>query len=258
MHKKIKETVVYILLLLLSLQPIAFGEEKTIDIKKELEEVRQEQKKLHEELKMIKDLLLKGMGPAPTQTNILGVEFDLGDNPIIGNDSAPLVMVEFSDYQCSFCARYTNETYPEIFEKYIKTGKLRYAFIDKPLPSHDKANEAAEAAHCASEQGKFLEMHKGLLSDPESINDFSALATLINLDTIKFNSCMDTKKYSKKVSENLLLSNRLNMQGVPCFVIASRDPSNPQKVKGISYIRGAKPFDQFQKEIDQAFEKLGK
>ena len=184
--------------------------------------------------------------------NVRDVEFELGDNPEKGSESAPLVIVEFSDYQCSFCARHLKETYPEIYKKYIKTGKLRYALIDNPLPFHNMASEAAEAAHCADEQGRFWEMHDKMMSDPESVNDLNALASSLDLDMQKFESCMDEKKYVGKVASNLSLAKKLNILAAPGFVIAASNPDNPQKVKGISFILGALPFTQFQKEIDQA------
>ena len=239
-----------------TLHPAVFCEESTADLKNEIEELRLEQKALHEELKMIRDILLKGPGGAQKQANVRDVEFELGNNPVMGTDSAPLVMVEFSDYQCSFCARHTKETYPEIFENYVKTGKIRYAFVDKPLPSHDKADEAAEAAHCAAEQGKYWEMHKEMLLDSDSLDDLTTLASSIGLDVPEFKNCMETKKYSGTVAENLSLAERLSVPSVPGFVIASRDPDNPKRVKGISYIRGAQPYAQFQKEIDRALAAL--
>ena len=240
--------------LLFCLHYTAIAQEDTDALRKELNELKQDQKSLHEDLKMIKDLLLRGQRPSspPSQADVRDVEFELGDNPVKGSDTALLVIVEFSDYQCSFCKRHTNETYPEIFEKYIKTGKLRYAIMDKPLPSHDMANEAAEAAHCAAEQGKFWEMHEEMLTDSESLYDLASLASSLGLDIQKFRSCTETKKYAERVASNLSLANKLNVPSVPGFVIASSDPVNPKKVKGISFIRGAKPFIEFQQKIEQA------
>ena len=258
MNKKKGKMLLAALFFLLCFQSIVYGGENISALKNEIEELRQEQKALYKELKMIRDILLKRGTPTRSQINVRDVEFELGDNPVKGDEFAPLVLVEFSDYQCSFCARYAKETYPEIFEKYIKTGMLRYAFVDKPLPSHNKANEAAEAAHCAAEQGKFHEMHEEMLFNPESIDDLTKLASSLYLDIQKFESCMKNKKYSEKVAANLSLANKLNVLSVPGFVIASRDPHNSQKVKGISFIRGAKPFIQFQKEIEQALEVISK
>lgn len=246
------------LLLLLSVQYVLCAQEKTSDLKKEINELRQEQKALHEDLKVIKELLLKTRMPAPPEVNVKDVEFELGDNPAKGSDKAPLVLVEFSDYQCSFCARHTKKTYPELYKKYIKTGKLRYVVMDKPLPMHNMADEAAEAAHCANEQGKFWEIHKEMMANPDTINDLNSLASSLGLEIKKFKNCMETKKYAPKVASNISLSNKLNIFAAPGFVIASSDPGNPQKVKGINFIAGAVPFAIFQKGIDEALAGLKK
>ncbi|MGD9159686.1 MAG: thioredoxin domain-containing protein [Desulfobacteraceae bacterium] len=258
MFKRSRKILLASILLCLSVQYTIYAQENTADIKKEINELRQEQKALHEDLKVIKELLLKTRMPAPPQANVRDVEFELGDNPAEGSDKAPLVLVEFSDYQCPFCARHTKETYPELYRKYIKTGKLRYVVMDKPLPMHDMADEAAEAAHCANEQGKFWEIHKKMMASPDKINDLNSIASSLGLDMKKFKSCMETKKYSNKVASNISLSNKLNIFAAPGFVIASSDPGNPQKVKGIDFIPGAMPFAHFQKEIDQALAGLAK
>ena len=129
MCKKLGKMLLVTLFFFSSLHPVVFGEENTYDLRKEIEELRQEQKALHEELKMIRDILLKGPKPAPTQANVRDVEFELGNNPVKGDDSAPLVMVEFSDFQCSFCTRHTKETYPKIFENYKVSIKLSFRTI---------------------------------------------------------------------------------------------------------------------------------
>ena len=256
MRNKLGKLAVAMFLLIFSGQYVVFARDTAPDLKKEIEELKQGQKAMQEDLKMIKNLLLQGQKPiqrpVPPQVNVRDIEFELGDNPAQGNDSAPLVLVEFSDYQCTFCARYTKETYPEIYKNYINTGKLRYVFVDKPLPFHNMATDAAEAAHCAAEQGKFSEIHKEMMSSPESLNDLTTLASSLDIDMQKFETCMETKKYAGKIASNLSLAMKLNIAAVPGFVIASSDPDNPQKVKGISFIRGSKPFTEFQKEIDQA------
>jgi protein-disulfide isomerase len=256
MWNKLGKLALATLIFIFSVQYVVFAQETTPDPKKEIEELSPDQKALHEELKMIRDLLLQGQQPAIPQVNVRDVEIELGNNPFKGSDSAPLVIVEFSDYQCQFCARHTKETYPEIYKKYIDTGKLRYVIIDNPLPGHNLAMDAAEAAHCADEQGKFWEMHDEMMFNPESLNDLTSTASFIGLDIQKFESCMETKKYADKVASNLSLASRLNIPSVPGFVIASSDSDNPQKVKGISYIRGAKPFTLFQQEIDKALVNL--
>lgn len=260
MRNKFGQIVISIFIIIFSSQYVAFAKDNISGLKKEIDELKQEQKRLREDMRMIKNLLLQDQGanrrPTLTEGIVHDVEFELGDNPEKGYKSAPLVLVEFSDYQCSFCAKHTRQTYPLIHDLYIDTGKLRYVFVDKPLPNHDMAFDAANAAHCAADQGKFQEIHKKMMDSPNTLNDLNSLALSLSLDIQKFNSCMTEKKYSKKIASNLSLAKKLNVLGVPGFVIASSDPDNPQKVKGISYIRGAMPFAAFEREIEQALENL--
>lgn len=189
---------------------------------------------------------------------IKGVEFEVGDNPIQGSSSAPLIIVQFSDYTCSHCARHVKETYPKILKEYINTGKLRYVVVDYPLPGNLPAIKASEAALCADDQGRYWEMHDEIMFDQASLNDLTSIASFVDLDMGKFESCMEAGKYADNVSANISLATKLEIPSVPGFIVAYTDLDNPQKVKGISYIRGAKPFEIFQQEIDKALESLTK
>ena len=82
-----------------------------------------------------------------------------------GEEGAPVVMVEYSDYQCPYCVKYINESFPQIEKDYIDTGKVRYLFRDLPLPFHANASAAALAARCAGDQGQYWEMHDILIKD---------------------------------------------------------------------------------------------
>lgn len=249
MCNKLGKLALTLLLIIFSVHYVVFAQETTPDPKKETNELKPDKKALHD---MMGKTLLQGQSPASFQFDVRDVEFEIGDNPVRGSDSAPLVMVEFSDFSCHFCTRHTRETYPEIYKKYISTGKLRYVIIDDPLPDDIMSMKAAEAAYCADEQGKFWEMHDEMMFDPESLNDLSPIESLIDIDIKKFESCVESKKYADKIAANISLAFRLKISSVPRFIIASSDPDNPQKVKGISYIRGAQPFAIFQQEIDKA------
>ena len=91
----------------------------------------------------------------------------VGDGPSLGKPDAPVTLIEFSDYQCPFCADdFSKARSPHSRRTYIDTGKVRYVFRDFPLDSlHPQARKAAEAAHCAGEQGKYWEMHDTLFKN---------------------------------------------------------------------------------------------
>ena len=98
------------------------------------------------------------------------VRTSVADAPSLGRADAPVTLVEFSDFQCPFCGRFFATTLPALKKDYIDTGKLRYVFRDFPLDQlHPNARKAAEAAHCAGEQGKYWEMHDVLFQNQRAL-----------------------------------------------------------------------------------------
>lgn len=246
-----------IILLILSFQCIS-AEETEKDQSKDSNESVSVQNAINRDQELLKNLMIQSLPPRIPDPDVKDVEFEIGDNPVMGSSSAQLVIVQFSDYTCSHCELYTKNTFPEIEKKYIDTGKLRYVVIDYPLPDDIPAIRASEAVHCASEQGKFLEMHEEVMIEQQAMENINHMALSINLDMKKFNECMDSKRFAGTVNKNISLGDKLGIPSVPGFIIAAFDPGNPQKVKGISYIRGAKSFNDFQQEIDNALMGLTK
>lgn len=123
-------------------------------LRQDLEAIKEGQEAMRKELGEIKKLLQPRQPPPPVQA--IDTVLDIGDAPVKGNKDAKLTLMEFSDYQCPFCKRHAESTLPEIDKAYITTGKVRYAFRDYPLEAiHKQAQKAAEAAHCAGDQGKY-------------------------------------------------------------------------------------------------------
>ncbi|MGD9159680.1 MAG: thioredoxin domain-containing protein [Desulfobacteraceae bacterium] len=211
------------------------------------------QEAINRDQELLKKLMMQTRSPDP---EIKDIEFEIGDSPVEGSSSARLIMIQFSDYTCSHCALYTNKTYPEILKNYVNTGKLRYVIIDYPLPNNFPAIMGAEAVHCASEQGKFREMHEEIMRDQKSLGDITSIASFINLNMDEFSACMESKKYEAVINENIELGTKLKIPSVPNFIVARIDPENSGKVKGISYIRGAKKYEYFKQEIDKALADL--
>lgn len=255
MHQK-NAVFLFVILLVLFTNFTASGQENNPKQKEEALEADSNQDVLHEDMKKFKQMFLEYQQSRQPQVNVRDVEFDLGENPVKGSSSARLMIIQFSDYTCHYCARHSRETFPEIDKNYIKTGKIRYAIIDYPWPGNVPAMNASLAAHCAHEQGKFWEMHRELTTDPTAIDDLNAIAEFIELDMKKFTTCVETEKCKNIVSLNIQLGSDLNIPSVPGFIIAFVDQENPQKVKGISYIRGAKPYAHFQQEIEKAISGL--
>lgn len=253
MCRKIVKLTVTLLLIMLSLQYYTTAEDSESGETKKTIDSKSVQEAVNRDMELLNKLMMQTRSPDP---EVKDIEFEIGDNNIEGSSSARLIMVQFSDYTCHHCALYTKETYPDILNSYVNTGKLRYVVIDYPLPGNLPAIRGAEAVHCASEQGKFQEMHEEIMRDQESLDDLNSIASFVDLDMDKFNECMESRKYEPVVNENIELGIKLKIPSVPNFIIAKIDPENPAKVSGISYIRGAKSFDYFKGEIDKALAEL--
>ncbi len=164
------------------------------------------------------------------------------DDPVKGDANAPVTIVEFSDFQCPFCARWFTDTFPQLNEKYIKTGKVKLVFRDFPLSFHENAQKAAEASECADEQGKFWEMHDKLFQNAGAlgVTNLKQYAADLKLDTAKFNTCLDTGKFASEVQKDMADGSSYGVSGTPAFFI-----------NGVNLV-GAQPFSAFDVEIQAA------
>ena len=140
----------------------------------------------------------------------------------------------------------------------MDTGKIRYALLDLPLESiHKLAFKAAEATHCAEDQGKFWEMHHRLFENQKSLEPWNAHADAIGLDVDKFQQCMTVSKHAAAIRKDMAEAQKSGSTGTPAFLLTITDPKNPSRVKGLSLFRGAQPFEKFKAEIDQALAAAG-
>src|SRR5262249_17984609 len=127
------------------------------------------------------------------------VHTSVTDAPALGQADAPVTLVEFSDYQCPYCRMFFSDTFPTLRREYIDTGKVRYVFRDYPLAQmHPQARKAAEAAHCAGEQGKYWEMHDLLFQNQQALAlpQLSEYARNLGLDGASFDACLQSEKYA--------------------------------------------------------------
>lgn len=160
------------------------------------------------------------------------VEVTQDDDPYLGSSDAPVVMIEFSDFQCSFCSRFFSNVLPEIKEKYIETGKVKLVYRDFAFLSQE-SNWAAEAANCARDQEKFWEYHDYLFGNQSreegeafSKENLKEFAKNLGLNESEFNSCLDSGKYVQEVKDDTLAGQAAGVSGTPTVFI------NGQKVVG--------------------------
>jgi protein-disulfide isomerase len=178
------------------------------------------------------------------------VQLDLGNRPFRGDKAAPVTLIEITDYQCPFCGSYARETMPQIEREYVATGKVRYYILDLPIEQlHRDAFKAATAVRCASEQGKYWEMHDQLFANQQALSQWDARATAVGLDTARFDACLGSGKYDAEVRKDIDLTEAVGVQGTPGFYLATTEPG-ATKVKTIKFVRGAQPFASFKAEIE--------
>ena len=169
------------------------------------------------------------------------VDVSADDDPVKGNANAPVTIIEFSDFQCPFCAKFFTETLSLIDEKYINTGKVKLVYRDFPLENiHPQATPAAQAAECADEQGKYYEYHDKLFENQQllSLDNYKRWAVELGLDAKQFNDCVDSKKYASEVQKDLADGSAAGVTGTPAFFINGKSVS------------GAQPFTVFEALIE--------
>lgn len=153
----------------------------------------------------------------------------------MGSDSAPVEVVEYSDFECPFCARFANLQMPAVRRQLIDAGLVRWRFREFPLPSHPYARYAAHAAHCAAEQGRFWEMHDALFADhswaqtgknPRRL--FDRMANGIGIDMGAYETCMQENRYAARIEASRLEGEARGVGGTPTFFVNGRQyTANP-------------------------------
>jgi len=174
-----------------------------------------------------------------------------------GNENAGLTLIEFSDFECPFCARYFRDTQPQLERDYISTGKVRHVFRHFPLTEvHPHAVKAAEAAECARLQGKFWELHDLLFANQKLLDTPSLLnhARASGLDMKAFEPCLNGQA-TVTVRSDLDFGTRNGISATPTFFLgfAQKDGS----VHVVEQIVGAKPYAEFQSVLDRLLAQAG-
>ncbi len=174
----------------------------------------------------------------------------VADEPFKGDKNARVILVEFADYQCPFCARYFRETLPRIEKDYIETGKIKYVFRDFPLKSHRDAFTAAQAAYCAGEQGKYWEMHARLFSvEPVDWHDLSGYARPVGLDLQSFQRCLNSEESAAHVRKDVSDGQKAGVKATPTFFLGFTG-SDGSLVQAVREIVGAQPYTAFKDALD--------
>jgi len=190
-----------------------------------------------------------------TRTNV--------DRNAIGDPNAPIQIVEYSDYQCPYCKRFATDTGPLLEEYFVTTGKILFTYrsagnwVSRNIGgTKTESQDAALAAYCAADQGKFWEMHDALFANNRDVEDqgsfsnkrLTAIAESVKLDMTAWQSCYDKGTYEDQVQQDFDDATAAGIQGTPFFVMT-------YKVNGevkTETIDGAQPITEFQQKIEAA------
>jgi protein-disulfide isomerase len=217
-------------------------------LRTEIRELRESQKAVQKELQEIKRLLQAR--PAIAADPLPNDPIDISREPAKGDATARIALIEYSDYQCPFCSRFGKDTYPRLETEYIKTGKLKYVFRDLPLNFHKQAFKAAEAAHCAGEQGKFWQMHDRLFSYQKNLSpeELPGHAEALRLDVAAFQQCLDSGRFAEDIRKDIADASKVGITGTPTFLLGTINRDGTVKVS--RKLVGAQQYDAFRATLE--------
>jgi len=176
-------------------------------------------------------------------------------SPILGSVDAPITLVEFGDYQCSFCKRHFDQTHNLIMKNYVETNKVKILFKDLIATPGKDSIHAAHATHCAKDQGMFWKYHYMLYNNWEGENtgwittdNLNKFAQKIDMNMNEFSKCMSDNKWMELITASKNDANTLGITGTPSFFLIG--PENE-----LEKIHGAQPYDVFKEIFDSHLKK---
>ena len=191
----------------------------------------------------LKDTALVSSAAAARDSD--GVKADLAR--IQGSPNAPVWVIEVSDFQCPYCKQWHDETYPVFRDEFVRTGKVRLAYVNFPLAQHQYAWPAAESAMCAGAQGKFWEMHDALFNTqskwealPAPASFFDSLARAQGVDVARWRQCVQSGKMKTWIQADHDRAQTAGAGSTPSFMI------------GDKILVGAQPIEELRRAIDSA------
>lgn len=182
-----------------------------------------------------------GRGSAPDQarwSRTFGLELE--GRPLRGPTDAPVTIIEFTDYECPFCQRYFEHTYPALLARY--GDRINYAVRHLPMTyAHRRAHKAAQAAECAGDQGRFFEYHDLLFKNTHSLDERSlrGYAAQVGLNPEAFETCLASGKKADVVDDDIQAGRDRGISGTPSFLINGR------------MLVGAQPTEVFERFIER-------
>ena len=234
----------------------------SLSVQEQIDALKEGQQRMLKELVEIKALLLEKSGRSEVGTKLTTpsvITLNLHGEPFRGGSKAKVAIIEYSDFECSFCAKYVQDVFPKIDEEYLKPGKAKYFFRDLPAPEHPNALLAARAARCAEEQGKFWEMHDHLFANQSALSApaLEKYGRLLELDAEKFSECLSSDRYADAIRRVTIGASRAGIHGTPAFLIGALS-DNGDVVRATKVLVGGESFDALKAAVDEVLAGLAK
>lgn len=196
----------------------------------------------------------------PISASVPDTPLVVSDAHTKGDPQAPVVIVEYSEFQCPYCRSFAKDVLPELLREHVESGRVAFAFRHLPLERvHPLAFAAAVAAECAGQQRRFWDAHDalfGLAGSPLSDAQLARLPTKLGLDVPRFSACLRAPEIAAKIRADAEAARGLDVTGTPAFFVGLRQADGTVKV--LKRINGVQPPSAFAAVITEAFEKLAK
>lgn len=179
----------------------------------------------------------------PIDVNLTPEQLNRVQGISLGSPDAPVVMMEFADFQCPACASFAQFTVPLIKQRLVETGKVRYVFYDFPLAQHQNAFLASRAGRCANEQGKFWDYHDVLYGqqsdwamERDAADLFVEYAGRVGADTDAFEQCLRSDRFAREVSESAAFGTAMGVGGTPTLIVNGKRIPTPRQFSELEAI----------------------
>ena len=178
----------------------------------------------------------------------------VADDPSLKEGSPGLVFVEIADFECPYCAKGAREVMSQVYDKFVRPGKVELVFLDYPLPMHPNAVKAAEAAACAGDQNLFWDMHHMLFGNQQALSPdrlplYAEELEEAGLDTAAFQKCLDSGRHTSAIREDIRTVQNLGINGTPAYLLGRRLPEG-DKIEVLDVIKGLPPYEDVEARIN--------
>ncbi len=191
----------------------------------------------------------------PSNPTRLTFDLMVKEEPVLGQSSAPLTIVEFSDYQCPYCSQFQNSIFPKLKQEFIDQGLVRFIHKDLPLPFHNQAEESAAVARCAQRQNAFWITHQALYDQQNCLacKGPRSIAVEAGLSEQELDQCLQDPAIPNVVRSNQSEAGLHNINATPTFVIGPTIA--PERHRGL-VVEGALPWPQFRRIIEDELHQI--